>query len=116
MVDHRRGASGRVGRGVREEPRAPFAWIPARVSVRRDFMIAKDPHVDSTESLRQEQCLRDRGDPAGIIYTLNPECQDFVPRHLGLRFGPSRTEAGAEPWKFQLLAPYLPRAARRAAS
>ena len=79
MIDRGHAAPGRVGRGAREEPRRLLAWIPARVSARRDFMIAKDLHVDSTETLRQKQCFRDLGDAAGVICMLNPEYPDFIP-------------------------------------
>jgi hypothetical protein len=47
-----------MGRGVREEPRGLLGLIPARVSVRRDFMIAKDPHAMALKTLRQKQMLQ----------------------------------------------------------
>ena len=69
---------------------------PAQVSVRRDFMIAKDPRAITLKTLRQKQMFRDYGSTAGIIRMLNPEYQDFIPGRLG----PAGTEAGPEPWKF----------------
>jgi hypothetical protein len=67
---------------MREEPRDFLVWIPLWVSVRWDFMIAKDPHVYSAKGLPQEQCLRDHVGAAGIIRALSPEYQDFIPPAL----------------------------------
>ena len=97
MIGSGCGTSGRVGREMREEPRGSLAWIPARVSVGRDFMIAKDPHPRSTETLRQEQSLRDLDGAAGIICVLYPEYPDFIPRHPASAAGSSRVEAGQNP-------------------
>jgi len=96
LVGHGRGESGQAVRVVREKPRGLLAWIPAQVSVRRDFMIAKDPRAITLKTLRQKQMFRDYGSTAGIIRMLNPEYQDFIPGRLG----PAGTEAGPEPWKF----------------
>ena len=96
LVGHGRGESGQAVRVVREEPRGLLASIPARVSVRRDFMIAKDPRARTLKTLHQKQCFRDLNYAAGVICMLNPEYQDFIPGRLG----PAGTEAGPEPWKF----------------
>jgi hypothetical protein len=55
------------GRGMREESRGLRAWIPTRVSVRRDFMIAKDPHAHRAKTFPRKQFLRDLGDTAEVI-------------------------------------------------
>src|SRR6516225_2165147 len=79
MIDHGRGASRRVGHRRAESLVTSSPGYPPGVSVRWNFMIAKDPHPHSTKTLRQEQCLRDHGGAAGVIYVLNPEYPDFIP-------------------------------------
>jgi hypothetical protein len=84
-----------MGRVVREELRGLLVWIPAQVSVRRDFMIAKDPRAIALKTLRQKQMFRDHGSIAGIIRMLNPEYLDFIP------VGSAQLDRGEpEPWKF----------------
>src|SRR6516162_8946037 len=81
-------------RGMREEPRDSLGWIPARVSVRRDSMITKDPHGHSTKTLRQKQCLRDLGGTAAVICVQNPEYRDFIPPPPQPRLAPAGPRRG----------------------